>query len=58
MASHCGKDLRSPTGVSVRGNRVVDSVRLTDGDIVRIGDHEFAFQIAVDQCPCRPTVGR
>nr|EJJ01580.1 hypothetical protein JVH1_0855 [Rhodococcus sp. JVH1] len=44
--------------MSVRGNRVVDSVRLTDGDIVRIGGHEFAFQIAVDQCPCRPTVGR
>ena len=42
------RDLRSSNGVYVGGNRVVDSVWLVDGDIIRIGDTELEFQIVVE----------
>ncbi|MFD9661317.1 BTAD domain-containing putative transcriptional regulator [Rhodococcus sp. NPDC059968] len=42
------RDLRSSNGVYVRGNRVVDSVWLVDGDIIRIGDNEYVFEIVVE----------
>jgi len=32
-------------GVSVGGMRVMDSVALTDGAVVRIGDTEFTFGV-------------
>jgi DNA-binding SARP family transcriptional activator len=38
-------DLRSANGVSVGGNRIRGSAALLDGDKVRIGDHEFTFEI-------------
>lgn len=42
------RDLRSSNGVYVGGNRVVDSVWLVDGDIIRIGDTELELQIVVE----------
>ncbi|RDH78112.1 FHA domain-containing protein [Mycolicibacterium moriokaense] len=38
-------DLRSANGVDVRGERIRASVTLTDGDRIRICDHEFVFQM-------------
>jgi DNA-binding SARP family transcriptional activator len=38
-------DLRSANGVSVGGNRIRGSAALVDGDKVRVGDHEFTFEI-------------
>lgn len=38
-------DLRSANGVDVRGERIRASVTLTDGDRVRICDHEFVFEM-------------
>jgi DNA-binding SARP family transcriptional activator len=38
-------DLRSANGVSVGGNRIRGSAALVAGDKVRIGDHEFTFEI-------------
>ena len=38
-------DLRSANGVYVQGRRIRGSVALTDGDRVRICDHEFMFEI-------------
>lgn len=39
------KDLLSSNGVFVGGVRVIDSVALTDGAVVRIGDTEFTFGV-------------
>lgn len=38
-------DLRSTNGVSVAGRRIRGSATLADGDRIRIGSHEFTFQI-------------
>jgi SARP family transcriptional regulator, regulator of embCAB operon len=38
-------DLRSTNGVVVQGRRIRSSATLADGDHVRIGGHEFSFQI-------------
>jgi SARP family transcriptional regulator, regulator of embCAB operon len=38
-------DLRSTNGVLVRGRRIRPSATLTDGDHIRIGEHEFTFEI-------------
>ncbi|WP_433192393.1 BTAD domain-containing putative transcriptional regulator [Nocardia sp. CA-107356] len=39
------KDLWSSNGVYVDGERVIDSVALTDGTVVRIGGFEFVFTL-------------
>jgi pSer/pThr/pTyr-binding forkhead associated (FHA) protein len=39
-------DLRSTNGVLVRGRRIRPSATLTDGDHIRIGGHEFTFEIS------------
>jgi DNA-binding SARP family transcriptional activator len=38
-------DLRSTNGVQVGGRRIRGSATLADGDEIRIGGHEFTFQI-------------
>jgi DNA-binding SARP family transcriptional activator len=38
-------DLRSSNGVDVAGERIRGSVTLADGDRIRIGRHEFTFEI-------------
>jgi pSer/pThr/pTyr-binding forkhead associated (FHA) protein len=38
-------DLRSTNGVVVAGRRIRGSATLADGDRIRIGNHEFAFEI-------------
>jgi SARP family transcriptional regulator, regulator of embCAB operon len=38
-------DLRSTNGVQVQGRRIRTAVTLTDGDHIRIGGHEFTFEI-------------
>jgi SARP family transcriptional regulator, regulator of embCAB operon len=38
-------DLRSANGVVVRGERIRVSVTLDDGDHIRVGDHEFVFEV-------------
>src|SRR5271155_5565586 len=39
-------DLRSTNGVQVQGRRIRSTATLTDGDHIRIGDHEFTFEIS------------
>jgi DNA-binding SARP family transcriptional activator len=41
-------DLRSANGVTVADNRIRGSATLTDGDRIRVGDHEFTFEIGGD----------
>jgi DNA-binding SARP family transcriptional activator len=38
-------DLRSTNGVQVQGRRIQSSAALVDGDHIRIGGHEFTFDI-------------
>jgi SARP family transcriptional regulator, regulator of embCAB operon len=38
-------DLRSTNGILVHGRRIRTSATLTDGDYIRIGGHEFFFEI-------------
>ncbi len=38
-------DLRSTNGVEVQGERIRGSATLADGDRIRIGGHEFTFEI-------------
>jgi DNA-binding SARP family transcriptional activator len=38
-------DLRSANGVEVQGQRIATSADLADGDRIRIGGHEFIFEI-------------
>ena len=38
-------DLRSANGVTVAGNRIRGSATVTDGDRIRVGDHEFTFEL-------------
>jgi pSer/pThr/pTyr-binding forkhead associated (FHA) protein len=38
-------DLRSANGVEVQGQRIDISADLADGDRIRIGGHEFIFEI-------------
>jgi pSer/pThr/pTyr-binding forkhead associated (FHA) protein len=38
-------DLRSTNGVEVQGQRIRGSASLADGDRIRIGGHEFTFEI-------------
>jgi DNA-binding SARP family transcriptional activator len=38
-------DLRSANGVTVADNRIRGSAALADGDRIRIGDHEFTFEL-------------
>jgi DNA-binding SARP family transcriptional activator len=38
-------DLRSANGVDVRGERIRGTATLSDGDPIRICDHEFTFEI-------------
>ncbi|MBV8178896.1 MAG: FHA domain-containing protein [Mycobacterium sp.] len=38
-------DLRSTNGVQVQGRRIRTTATLTDGDHIRIGGHEFTFEI-------------
>lgn len=40
-------DLRSTNGVQVQGRRIRSTATLADGDQIRIGGHEFTFQISV-----------
>ena len=40
-------DLRSANGVEVQGQPVQTTANLADGDQIRIGDHEFTFQIGL-----------
>jgi SARP family transcriptional regulator, regulator of embCAB operon len=47
-ASFVVTDLRSANGVELAGSRIRGSATLADGDRLRIGDHEFTFEIAVD----------
>jgi SARP family transcriptional regulator, regulator of embCAB operon len=47
-ASFVVTDLRSANGVEVGGSRIRGSATLDDGDRIRIGDHEFTFEIGVD----------
>jgi DNA-binding SARP family transcriptional activator len=42
-------DLRSANGVEVRGERIRASVTLSDGDRIRICDHEFVFEMQPPQ---------
>jgi DNA-binding SARP family transcriptional activator len=42
-------DLRSANGVDVRGERVRGTATLSDGDRIRICDHEFTFEMAPRQ---------
>jgi pSer/pThr/pTyr-binding forkhead associated (FHA) protein len=42
-------DLRSANGVDVRGERIRGTATLSDGDRIRICDHEFTFEIAPRQ---------
>lgn len=44
-------DLRSSNGVYVDGSRVRGSVMLADGDLLRICDHEFVFEIVPGLTP-------
>lgn len=39
-------DLRSANGVEVAGQRIRGTATLTSGDVVRVCDHEFIFEIA------------
>jgi SARP family transcriptional regulator, regulator of embCAB operon len=39
-------DLRSTNGVQVQGRRIRSTATLTDGDHIRIGGHEFTFEIS------------
>ncbi len=39
-------DLRSTNGVQVKGRRIRSSATLSDGDHIRIGGHEFFFEIS------------
>ena len=39
-------DLRSSNGVEVQGERIRGSVTLADGDRIRIGHHDFTFDIS------------
>jgi SARP family transcriptional regulator, regulator of embCAB operon len=38
-------DLRSAMGIRVNGVRIKSSAPLTDGSLIRIGGHEFTFEI-------------
>lgn len=38
-------DLRSANGVMIDGQAIQTSATLTDGDRIRIGDHEFTFEV-------------
>jgi pSer/pThr/pTyr-binding forkhead associated (FHA) protein len=38
-------DLRSTNGVEVQGQRIRGSATLADGDHIRIGGHEFTFEV-------------
>jgi DNA-binding SARP family transcriptional activator len=38
-------DLRSANGVEVQGQRIHTTANLADGDQIKIGDHEFTFQL-------------
>jgi DNA-binding SARP family transcriptional activator len=38
-------DLRSANGVTLADNRIRGSATLADGDRIRIGDHEFTFEL-------------
>jgi SARP family transcriptional regulator, regulator of embCAB operon len=38
-------DLRSANGVEVQHQRIQGTATLTDGDVIRIGKHEFTFEI-------------
>jgi SARP family transcriptional regulator, regulator of embCAB operon len=38
-------DLRSANGVEVGGERIRATVTLTDGDLIRVCDHEFVFEM-------------
>ncbi|MCV7198079.1 BTAD domain-containing putative transcriptional regulator [Mycobacterium angelicum] len=40
-------DLHSANGVDVAGQRIAPSATLADGDLIRICDHEFTFEIGV-----------
>lgn len=47
-ASYVVTDLRSANGVELGGSRIRGSATLDDGDRVRIGDHEFTFEIGAE----------
>jgi SARP family transcriptional regulator, regulator of embCAB operon len=38
--------LRSSNGVDVNDQRIRGTATLADGDVVRIGRHEFTFQLS------------
>ena len=44
--SYVISDLRSANGIEVQHTRVRGSAALTDGDLIRVGDHTFTFRIA------------
>jgi len=43
------RDLDSSNGVSIRGERIVGTHRLSDGDVVRIGSHGLAFTYEISE---------
>ena len=45
-SSYVISDLRSTNGVQVQGRRIRSTATLTDGDHIRIGGHEFTFEIS------------
>ncbi|MBH0776982.1 BTAD domain-containing putative transcriptional regulator [Nocardia bovistercoris] len=45
------RDLLSSNGVFVDGTRVIDSVALRDGAVIRIGDSELVFALASNETP-------
>jgi DNA-binding SARP family transcriptional activator len=47
-ASYLMVDLRSRNGVEVDGERIKTSALLAEGSVVRIGGHEFVFEIRPD----------
>jgi hypothetical protein len=49
-------DLRSANGVEVQDQRILASASLTDGDIIRIGRHEFTFEIKYSHEQSPPSV--
>lgn len=44
-------DLRSANGVEVQHQRIQGTATLTDGDVIRIGRHEFTFEIQYSRPP-------
>jgi pSer/pThr/pTyr-binding forkhead associated (FHA) protein len=49
------RDLGSPNGVFVNGRRVKRTARLSDGDVIELGQTILRFQGAVEEPPPEPS---